>query len=543
MVSGVSSNTLKALNSKIQSASPEASILLYNLLRRQSIFPDTYTIPSVLGRVGFLRSLPTVKSIHGEILKYGFDFNVYVQNSLIHAYFLCGSQSEGRKVFDHMKTTTTTAMDAVTWNTVMSGYLSTNDQAEKSLEIFSDMIKERCFLLDRVCVVKSLIGCGRTGRIKLGKQIHGRTITSGLADGRDFYLGSSSIQMYVNCGYMTDARNVFDALSDMKNLICWTSMIAGYTNSDMFLAALDLFRKMQMEGGNKKMKADAVTVACVLSSCAHLGALVHGKWLHAYCSTHGLIGNLKVKTALIIMYSKCGDIQKALDIFTSTSPDHRDVYIWTSMICGLAIHGRAEESVCFFETMKNYGRPNPNEVTFLGVLTACVHGGLVALGLQFFSSMLTTYNLKPKIQHYGCVIDLLCRAKLLEQAEEFIAGMTVEPDSVIWRSVMFGWVQVGNLERAETIGRKLTEREPAGTIGAQVLLSNVYALSSKWRDVKRVRSKLKHRQLQKVPGCSFVEIDGVVHEFLAGDCDIPPTLKRMVLNLKDQIVSWTSQDS
>lgn len=278
-----------------------------------------------------------------------------------------------------------------------------------------------------------------------------------------------------------------------------------------FKEAIELFNKMLSFG----VQADSPTVACVVSACGHLGLLNQGKWVHMYCEKNGIEINLKVKNALIDMYSKCGNIQKALEIFHGLT--YRDVFSWSAMISGLAMNGKSDEALQLFSEMETCGDiVRPNEVTFLGILSACSHGGFVDEGFDYFESMTRTYNVTPTIEHYGCMVDLLGRANLLVEAEKFIRFLPIRPDAVMWRSLLFACRSHGNIKLAEFAASKIEELEPERR-GSRILLSNIYASASRWSDVKRVRKGMVFQGIQKEPGCSFIEISGTVHEFYVAD--------------------------
>ncbi|CAK9159889.1 unnamed protein product [Ilex paraguariensis] len=433
----------------------------------------------------------------------GLEFDIFVQNALISMYFQCGFVEFGSRVFDLVPGW---IRDVVTWNSMISGYLQ-SDSCEKALKLFGELLCDSNVSPNEVTLVSAITACARIGLLDLGRKIHGLSVVSGFVV--DVFLGSSLIDMYAKCGRLEDAQKVFDRITD-RNIVCWTSMIAGYVQLDLFKEAIELFRDMQVVG----VQADSATVACVVSACGHSGALDQGRWVHSYCERNGIEQNLTVKNALIDMYSKCGDIEKAVEIFHGLM--RRDVYSWSAMISGLAMNGQSVKALQLFSQMEILSEIRPNEVTFLGVLSACSHGGLVDEGFYYLETMAQRYNLTPRIEHYGCMVDVLGRANLLVEAEKFIRSLPLEPDIIMWRSLLFACRSHGNLELAEFAANKIEESE-LERCGAHVLLSNVYASASRWSDVKRVRKGMAVQGIQKQPGCSFIEIDGIVHEFLVAD--------------------------
>ncbi|CAK9183896.1 unnamed protein product, partial [Ilex paraguariensis] len=428
-----------------RSSVPEEAIGIYNLMRRKNIVPGDYTFPFVLKASGRLFCLVKGQEIHCLSVKLGLEFDVFVQNALISMYFQCRVNEFARKVFDLVPGW---VRDVVTWNSMISGYLH-NDSCEKALKLFGELLGDINVSPDEVTLVSALTACARIGLLDLGRKMHGLSVVSAFVD---VFLGSSLIDMYTKCGRLENAQEVFDRIAD-RNIYCWTSLIAGYVQSNLFKEAIELFRDMQVVG----VQADPATVACVVTACGHLGALDHGRWVHGYSERNGIELNLTVKSALIDMYSKCGDIEKALEIFHGLMS--RDVYAWSVMISGLAMNGQSDKALQLFSQMETSGNVMPNEVTFLGVLSACSHGGLVDEGFYYLEAMAKHYNLTPHIEHYGCMVDLLGRANLLVEAEKFIRSLPIEPDVRMWMSLLFACRSHGNLEMAEFVANKIEESE------------------------------------------------------------------------------------
>lgn len=463
---------------------------------------DNYSLNIALSAAARLPSVAVGSQLHALSVKLGLVSDTFVLNSLINMYSFCSYPATARLVLDSAPQG---ACDAVSWNTIIAGYLR-GGMPNKALQAFGQMAKEQV-RLDEVTLLNALVACARTGTMKVGRMCHALVVVNGFEI--NCYMGSSLVSMYTKCGLVEDARKVFDAMHE-RNVVCWTSMISGYTQLGKFKEAVELFRGMQIAG----VKADDATIATVVSSCAQMGALDLGRYVHAYCGVHGLGKDLAVKNSLIDMYSKCGDIKKAYKIFCGLAK--RDVFSWTAMIMGFAVNGLCGEALDLFAQMEREGEIMPNEVTFLGVLTSCSHGGLVEQGYHHFHLMSTIYNLAPRIEHYGCMVDLLGRAKLLAEAEQFIKDMPIAPDVVVWRSLLFACRACGEVGLAEYVAKRIQELEPK-KCGGDVLLSNVYATTSRWVDVNKVRAGMDTSRMSKKPGCSFIEVDGCVHEFFAGD--------------------------
>ncbi|KAJ3672588.1 hypothetical protein LUZ60_007309 [Juncus effusus] len=253
---------------------------------------------------------------------------------------------------------------------------------------------------------------------------------------------------------------------------------------------------------------DSKTLVSVLNACTNLGALDLGRWVHVYMIRLGFKPDGFLGNALVDLYSKCGIINHAQQVFDEMI--HRDVFTYTSLILGLAMHGKGNKALNLFNEMLSVGI-KPSEVTFIGVLNACSHAGLVKEGLSYFDNMLSKYGVKPKLEHYGCVVDMLGRAGYLNEAEKFINEMPIEPDLFIWGSLLAACKTHRNVEMGERVMRVyLGVRNKDGDY---VLMSNLYASFNRYYDSIQVRKEMRRNKVKKVPGRSWIEIDGVIHEF------------------------------
>ncbi|KAK9278611.1 hypothetical protein L1049_028184 [Liquidambar formosana] len=340
------------------------------------------------------------------------------------------------------------------------------------------------------------------------------------------FLQTSLINMYSAVGNLDDAHRMFDEIPS-KNNVCWTALISAYVDNQKANKALQLFREMQMDN----VEPDQVTITVALSACAGLGALDMGEWIHAYiCRNEGLNSDICLNNALLNMYAKCGDIGTARRLFDGIRK--KDVTTWTSMIVGHALHGQAEEALELFAEMKDMIKNTkknkrngddgsslilPNDVTFIGVLMACSHAGMVEEGKQHFKSMREDYGLEPRDSHFGCMVDLFCRAGLLKEAYGFILEMPARPNAVVWRTLLGACGLHGNIELGTEIRRQLIELEPA-YVGDDIIMSNIYASKGLWDKKTAVRDQIKRR---RAPGCSSIEVGSGIYEFVTADDDHP----------------------
>lgn len=319
---------------------------------------------------------------------------------------------------------------------------------------------------------------------------------------------TSMIAGYHRCGDVESARQLFDRMPE-RNLVTWSTMISGYARNNCFDKAVEMFEALQAEG----VVANETVMVGVISSCAHLGALAMGEKAHDYVMRNNLSLNLILGTAVVDMYARCGDLGKAVEVFEPLP--EKDVLCWTALIAGLAMHGYAEKVLWYFSEMLKTGVV-PRDITFTAVLSACSHAGMVERGLEIFESMKEDYGVEPRLEHYGCMVDLLGRAGKLGEAEKFVLEMPVKPNAPIWRALLGACRIHKNVEVGERVGKILLEMQPEHS-GHYVLLSNIYARANKWKDVTIMRQMMKDKGVRKTPGYSLIEVDGKIHEFTIGD--------------------------
>lgn len=313
---------------------------------------------------------------------------------------------------------------------------------------------------------------------------------------------------YARIGQMGSAVAVFEEMPE-RDVPSWNAVIAGCTQNGMFPEAVGMFRRMVASG----VQPNSTTVSCVLSACGHLGMLRLGKWVHGYVLKSQIASSSFVSNALVDMYGKCGNLKEARLAFDTLCD--QSLTAWNSLVNCLALHGHSEGAIATFKEMERVGL-TPDGVTFVGILNACTHGGLIDQGLGYFESMTRDYRIEPQIEHHGCIIDLLGRAGRFKEAMEMVTDMRIEPDEVVWGSLLNGCRIHGESELAELAIRKLMEMDPSN-VGYGVMLANLYSECGKWEEVGKVRKILKDGGGKKLPGCSWIEIESQFHQFHSGD--------------------------
>ncbi|XP_057822393.1 pentatricopeptide repeat-containing protein At4g02750 [Cryptomeria japonica] len=422
--------------------------------------PNSVTYTCLLPAFSQLENLPYGKEIHGAILRSGFQSDVQEGTALINMYAKCGSLDDACKVFDKMP-----KINLITWNALMGGYVH-NGVLEEARKLFEEMPQQ------------------------------------------DIVAWSTMVAGYAQNGYVDEAMELFQKMPE-RNTVSWNAMIAGYAQNGKFEESLKLFRQMQLTG----LKLNSITFASVLPACSNLTAFEDGKQVHGGIIRDGYKTDSFVSSALVDFYAKCGCIKEAHKVFDKMT--ERDVVSWTAMIVGYAMHGCVNMSLQLFEQMQQ-SRTKPNHVTFIGLLSACCHTGLVQQGWKYFCSMSQDYHIKPTLDHYCCMVDLLGRAGHLDEALKLINQMVIEPTAAIWVSFLSSCRIHANIEFAEHAAERLYALNPK--IRSQyVLLSNIYGAAGRWVENQKLRNLMKDRGVERTPGCSWIDVNNAAHAFYAGD--------------------------
>ncbi|XP_031284765.1 pentatricopeptide repeat-containing protein At1g08070, chloroplastic-like [Pistacia vera] len=492
------------------SKSSEA-IALYKEMLVKGLLPNSYTIPYVLKACAQSQALRVGQQIHAYSMKTPLLSNVYVLNTQMRLYAVCGLIEAVHKLFHFHRGP---QKDLVSWTTLIQAYVKMGYPRE-AIQAFFDMCQAN-LRPDGMTLVIVLSACSKLGDLILGTKIHRYIHDNRLILNPDVFVDNALVDMYLKCGNTCLACKVFDEMP-VKNVVSWNSMIGGLAQQGKFKEALEKFQRMQGVG----LKPDDVTLVCTLNCCANLGLLELGQWVHGYIDKNHIRADGFIGNALIDMYAKCGSIDKASCVFQNMNC--RDVYSYTAMIVGLAMHGEAEKVLHIFAEMSRMGT-EPDEVTFVGVLSACSHGGLVEEGRKHFEDMSKVYNLKPQTEHYACMVDLFGRAGLIGEAVELIKNMPIMPDAFVWGALLGACKIHSKVELGEIVMEELVKVEPERD-GAYMLMSNIYSSANRWKEALKVRKTMKERNMKKTPGCSSVEVGGEVHEFRKGDKSHPKTVE------------------
>ncbi|GAB2222115.1 hypothetical protein Droror1_Dr00013316 [Drosera rotundifolia] len=472
----------------------------YVSLRVTGLLPDNYTFPFVLKAAARIGNGITVGiGVHGCVVKMGFDGDVFVGTGLVCLYAKLGRLGDARKVFDEMP-----EKNVVAWCGMISGYVEAGMMGE-GVRLFGGMVKEG-LRVDSLVVVRVLLGCVKAGDLESGEWVLSYAEECGVAG--NLFVRTALIDLYSKCGRVEKARGVFDEMVE-KDIVCWSAMIQGYASNGFPKEALDVFDKMV----EQEIKPDCYAMVGVLQACASIGALDFGEQASKLMERSEFLANAILGTSLIDLYAKCGDMSSAWKIFREMK--ERDRVIFNTAICGLAMNAHVDVTFGVFGQMEKLGiRPDGN--TFIGLLCACTHAGLVRDGRTYFQRMQNVYSVSSTVEHYGCMVDLLGRAGLLQEAHGLIRSMPMAPNAIVWGALLGGCRLHRDTELAELVLKELIVLEPWNA-GHYILLSNIYSANKKWKDAAKLRLKMDEQDIQKPPACSWMEVDGVVHEFLVGD--------------------------
>ncbi|KAK3224991.1 hypothetical protein Dsin_004853 [Dipteronia sinensis] len=476
-------------------------------------------------------------------------------NKIITSYIRSGDLHSALKVFDNMRIKTT-----VTWNSMLAGYSKNRGNLKDAQQLFDKIpqpdtvsynIMLSCILLNSDDIETAF---DFFNRFPFKDIASWNTMISGFAQNKnmlkaqELFLAmpekngvswSAMISGYVECGELDKALQLFRAAPvksvvawtatisgcmkfgnvslaetlfnemPVKNLVTWNAMIAGYVDNCRAEDGLKLFRMMVRLG----IKPNASSLSSVLLGCSELSALQLGKQIHQLVLKSPLCNDTTAATSMISMYSKCGDLEDARKLFLYIP--RKDVVTWNAMISGYAQHGAGEKALHLFDEMRVEGMM-PDWITFVAVLLACNHAGLVDLGIRYFDSMVKKYGIEAKPDHYTCMVDLLSRAGKLVEAVDLIKKMPFKPHSAIFGTLLGACRIHKNLELAEFAATNLLNLDPTSAAG-YVQLANVYAAMNKWDHVARVRRSMKENKVIKTPGYSWIEVGTIVHLFRSGD--------------------------
>ncbi|XAR70900.1 hypothetical protein NMG60_11027938 [Bertholletia excelsa] len=509
----------------LQLGNPRASLLLFHRMGYSNIKANEFTFSTNIKACGFLGIPKNGMQIHALCVKTGFEWSPVVGNSIIDMYARCGKISDAEKMFNGMHDRT-----LISWNAMIAGY-ALQGMEKKSLNLVQKM-QEKGETLDEFTFTSTLKACSGLGAIREGTQVHAYLITSGFQFYGHTIVAGALIDLYVKNGHLFEAQKVFD-LVEQKSVISWTTLIVGYAQKGDLVKAMDLFQQFR----ESSIQVDEFALSSLMGVFADFALVEQGKQIHCYTVKVPSGMSLSVANSVVDMYLKCGLTEEA-ERFFSGMPK-RNVVSWTAMITGYGKHGLGREAIELFEKMQ-LDHIEPDEVTYLAVLSACSHSGLVKESQKYFSRLCEDQRIKTNVEHYACMVDLLGRAGRLKEAKELIENLPLKPSVGIWQTLLSACRVHGDLELGRKVGEillRLDENNPVN----YVMMSNIYADAGYWKERERVRELVKLKGLKKEAGQSWVEINKNVHFFYNGDerhpliGEIREILKEMERRIKEKM--------
>ncbi|GKU92717.1 hypothetical protein SLEP1_g6409 [Rubroshorea leprosula] len=495
MISGFTSNGLhlEAFN-------------LFTQMKGEEFTPNVYTLIGVSKAVGQLGDLDKCTEVKRWVAELGLESNVLLGTALIDMYSKCGSVCDARSIFD---SNFSDCGANTPWNAMISGYCQCGCYHE-ALKIYVRMLQNDiqpdvytyCSVFNATAALKSL---------EFGEEVHAMVLKSG-NDMMVISIHNAIADTYAKCGALHNVRRIFDRMEE-RDMVSWTTLVTAYSQCSGWVEGLTAFSMMREEG----FTPNQFTYSSVLVSCASLCFLAYGLQVHGLLCKAGLETEKCIESSLIDMYAKCGSIAEAGKVFNRISDP--DTVTFTAIISGYAQHGLFEEALEIFSRMEQLGM-KPNAVTFLCVLFACSHGGMVEEGLFYFQLMEEKYDLVPEMEHYACIVDLLGRVGRVDDAMEFIEKMPIEPNEMVWQTLLGACRVHGNVKLGELAAQKILSVKPAFS-ATYVLLSNTYTETGNIRGGLSLRDRMREQGVRKEPGYSWISVEGRVHKFYAGDQNHP----------------------
>ncbi|KAK7410346.1 hypothetical protein VNO78_01060 [Psophocarpus tetragonolobus] len=509
----------------LQNGDAKTSLVLFSKLGRSDVRPNEFTLSTSLKASGVLGIAQNGKQIHGVCAKSKFDCVPVVANSMIDMYSKCGMVSEASRVFN-----TLPVRNVISWNAMIAGYTKER-YSEEALNLFREM-QQKGEVPDGYTYSSLLKACSCTGAVGEGMQIHAMLIRHGFPYLAQSAIAGALVDLYVKSRRMTEARRVFDRINE-KSVMSWSTLIIGYAHGDSLTEAMDLFRKLR----ETRHRMDGFVLSNLIGVFADFALVEQGKQMHAYTIKvpYGLL-EISVTNSVLDMYMKCGLTDEANALFREMPASN--VVSWTVMITGYGKHGFGEKAIELFNQMQVNGI-EPDSVTYLAVLSACSHSGLIKEGQKYFSSLCSNQKIKPQVEHYACMVDLLGRGGRIKEAKDLIDTMPLKPNVGIWQTLLSACRMHGDMEMGKQVGEillRLDGNNPAN----YVMMSNIYVDAGYWKESEKIRDTVKRKGLKKEAGRSWVEIDKEIHIFYNGDGvhplieEIHQVLKEMEKRVKEE---------
>ncbi|CAK9137695.1 unnamed protein product [Ilex paraguariensis] len=479
---------------------PFQALSFFNQMRSTGVYPNHFTFSAVLPACADTMIAFHGEQIHSLICMHAFDSDVFVGSALVDMYAKCGDMGSAERVFDEMP-----ERNLVSWNSMIVGSLE-NKLYDGSVRFFKGVVGQTSISPDQVSFSSVMSAIANMGAVEIGKKVHGLGVKYGLISLA--YVKNSLMDMYCKCGLFEDAVKLFRTIED-RDVVTWNVMVMGSVQNDNYEEACNYFWCMIGEG----ISPDEASFSSVLHAVANIAALDQGTLVHDQIIKTGFGTNICIVSSLISMYSRCGSLIDAHQVFEES--EDRNVVSWTAMISACQQHGCASQVMELFESMLKE-EIKPDYITFVCILSACGHTGHVDEGFAYFNSMTKRHNMNPGREHYACMVDLLGRAGRLNEAKNFIELMPIEPDASIWGALLAACRNYGNLEMGREVAERLFEIEPDNP-GNYVLLCNMYARKGRLKEADEVRRSMAVNGVRKETGCSWIDVKNRTFVFTVHD--------------------------
>ncbi|PKU74315.1 Pentatricopeptide repeat-containing protein [Dendrobium catenatum] len=498
------------------------AISVFARMLEEGMMAGEFALTSILKACASVLGFREGSQVHGYAIKTSLANDSSVRASIMDFYVKIGDTFSARLVYDRSP-----YYDLVMC-TVMIGAYAQNGNTELAIEMFHQMIREFKILPNEFTLATLLASTAQTGDVILGTNLHALALKTGYA--AFIHVEGALIDMYAKNGKIEDAYTVFNNMETKDGVSC-SSLLAGFSSNGLDQEAIEFFCNLH----KSSVKPDPFAVASAMTSCAKLGDQLQGRQIHAQIIRNGHESDTCIASTLIDMYAKSGTIEDSSKVFDNLLT--KDRIAWTAIIDGYAQHGLGRKALESFSKMIEEGI-NPNAVTFVSLLNACSHSGLIEDGIFLFEVMKSVYMIEPVIHHYTCMVDLLGRAGRLEEALEFIKTMPIEPNHLIWRTFLGACRNHNNMKLGTQASKCLLELDPDDD-ATYVLLANLYSSNGQWNEAFETRNAMKLRRVTKSPGLSWVMVQNNFHFFGAKDNCHPEkdliynVLCDLMLNMKE----------
>ncbi|RDX80066.1 Pentatricopeptide repeat-containing protein, partial [Mucuna pruriens] len=475
------------LSALVQAGYPGEALSIFQEMQHASLKPDKTILTNLVSACAEISNSRLGKIVHCYAIKADMESDISVATTLVSMYTRCGLLMSAMALFNKMHN-----KDVVAWNTLINGFTKCGDP-RLALEMFH-ILQLSGIQPDSGTMVSLVSVCTLLDDLDLGSCFHGNIIKSGFES--DMHVKVALIDMYAKCGSLCSAENLFHLTEYVKDEVPWNVMIAGYLNNGCANEAISTFHKMKLES----VRPNLVTFVIILPAVSYLSILREAMAFHACIIRMGFISSTLVANSLIDMYAKCGQLSYSEKCFHEM--ENKDTISWNAMLSGYAMHGQGELALSHFSIMQET-HVHVDSVSYISVLSACRHAGLIQEGRNIFQSMIEKHNLEPNMEHYACMVDLLGRAGLFDEVLSLINKIPTEPDAQVWGALLGACKMHSNVKLGEAALHHLLKLEPRNAVH-YIVLSDIYAQCGRWIDARRTRSNMNDHKLKKNPGYSWI---------------------------------------